>query len=246
MKGEKNEMSKKRVKPYEDYIEDRVQEFEEIIADALEPLQPLSIVPRKSYGRFDIEVTALRERTDKEEASIYAMDVLAIILAVFIAIVPFFRPEWQVAWAFSAVLVFSVFSRSIVLRLAAMLISTLTLVLGVFIDLMDVVYVVFGMNTITLGPIVVALLMTALVAGAGVVHGLTGSTRYSGAWILALGTLMASLDTLIGVFGGGIPEWWMLFTVHLIIYWSGYLICWGLFYLLCRSVRWGVLVAGGK
>jgi hypothetical protein len=156
-------------------------------------------------------------------------------------IIPFFKPDWQVAWVFAVVLLFSVFTRSILMRIAALIVTSFALMFGLYIELTDVVMVVFGVNTITLGPILVAILMTALAAGSGIVHGLAGSTRYSGVWIIGLGFLMASIDTIIGYFTGVATDWLMLLSVHLVIYFSAFLVAWGLFYLIGRGIRWCVL-----
>ena len=180
-------------KSMENYVEKKASEFKDIIDDYATDLQT-SRNSRGSLGKVDIEIrhVAPSHVRSKRETTVFTMDILNLLFCPVMLIIPFFKPEWQVAWAFAAVLLFSVFTRSVLMRIAALIVTSFALMFGVYIEAMDVVMVVFGLNTITLGPMVVAILMTALAAGSGVVHGLAGSTRYSGVWILGLGFLMAS------------------------------------------------------
>jgi hypothetical protein len=231
-------------KNLENYVDEKASEFKEIIDGYASDLSTTR-ASRGGLGKVDIEIRHVdpyRARS-RRGTSIFALDILSLLLAPIMFIIPFFRPEWQVAYAFGAVLIFSVFSRSILLRIAALVFTSLAMIFGVYVDAVDIVMVVFGLNTITLGPMVVAILMTALAAGSGVIHGLAGSTRYSGVWIIALGFLMASLDTLIAFFTGVTGDWLILLTVHLVIYLSAFVIAWGLFYLLGRGIRWAILAA---
>jgi len=233
---------------YEDFVERKAEEFSDIIDSSLAKLETPVKAPRGALGKVDIEIHHVDTGRygAKKETQIFALDLLALILAPIAVIIPFFRPEWQIAYAFAAVLLFSVFTRSIVLRLAAICFTTLYFIFGTYLDLSNVVLIVFGINTITLGPIVVTILMTALVAGAGIIHGLSGSTRHAGIWILGLGFLMAILDALIGYFSGGITDWLGLFLVHGVVYLSAFTISWGLFFLVARLVRLGILAASPK
>ena len=150
---------------YDRYVKEKANEFNEIIDEHIADLEKPARTPRVTLGRVDVKVSHIGPQFGtKKEIDIYALDIVSFILAAVALIIPFFRPDWQIAYAFGAVLLFSVFTRSIVMRLAAICFTTLYLIFGAYIDLSSVLLVVFGVNTITLGPVVVSILFSALIS----------------------------------------------------------------------------------
>jgi hypothetical protein len=183
-------------------------------------------------------------RISKALYEIDTWDTLVYSFAAILFILPLVNPQYEVAFLFGIALIFSLFTRSVPARIAMITFSaiyfTLILLIGSYFEISEIFNLIFGINVITLVPMAVGILMSVLAMTSGALHGLFGHTRYAGAWIVAIAFVSSLADTLIAVFLFGDPDWHIIFTVHLAVYLTAFIISWGIFYLVARLIRYGV------
>jgi len=176
-----------------------------------------------------------------------AVDVITYIFAVIFLLLPLIIADFEVGYIFGVALLMTVLTRSILARMAAVVFTVIYFLLfilaGIYFDLTDVLNFIFGINSITLVPVIIGSLMAIVAMGSGLIHGLSGSTRYAGVWLIALALVITVADTLVAVFFLGITDWYMIFSLHLAIYIVALVISWGMFYIAAKLVRYGILTA---
>ncbi|NVM28285.1 MAG: hypothetical protein HWN65_05545 [Candidatus Helarchaeota archaeon] len=201
----------------------------------------------KYERNYSLEVGRIDNRESRPPMTIDAWDVLTCVFAALFFMLPWIVPGTDVAYLFGIALLFSLVTRSVLTRIATLTFTAtyflLFLLAGWYFSLEEVFSFIFGINTITLVPVIVGTLMSICMMGSGVVYGLSGSTKYAGLFIIAGAFLISAVDSAVGYFFFAMEDWYILFATHLAIYITAFLIAWGIFYLAARLIRAGVLSA---